>query len=39
MTTLPNKTVLLRVGSAKALTRSAIEGDLKEGLTSQQYYV
>ncbi len=30
---------LLRIGSAKDLTKSAVEGDLKEGLTSQQYFI
>lgn len=37
--TSTNTLALLRIGSAKDLTRSVAEGDLKEGLTSQQYYI
>lgn len=33
------KLTLLRVGSAKALTRSATEGDIKEGLGAVQYFL
>lgn len=37
--TLHTTITLLRVGSAKTLTRSATEGDIKEGLGAVQYFV
>lgn len=39
MSPVTQKLVLLRVGSAKDLTRSIDDGMLREGGSSQQYYV
>ena len=37
--TTTQKPALLRIGSAKTLTRSAAEGDLKEAGVSNRFYI